>query len=110
MKKYISEMRWEIEKEFNFNLSTQKIRRLEARGLFAVEREGDFRTYTEDDGDKIKMVVALNELGMKDREVKRVLEGGINAFTERIDTLRKLENYIKGRLYEGNHTDMPVEG
>ena len=107
MKKYISETRWEVEKAFGFHLSTQKLRRLEKRGLFSVERDGDFRSYEEDDIERIKMVVALDELGVEDEQIKEYMAGNNTVLRDRVDTLRKLENFLRG----GEHkTEMPIQG
>jgi len=91
----ISEIHWEIVKDFGFNLSMQRLRRLESDGLSAPRRgSNEYRVYGLPDIKRLKTVIALAELGISRDGIKDYLSGNKEVLAERIEVLDRLESYL----------------
>lgn len=90
--KTIQDVRQEILKELNLDVSDDTIRRDEIVGLFESKRDkdNDYRLYTDEVIDTIKYIALLKDIGIPRERVKEVLDGNKELIWERLNQLSNI--------------------
>jgi len=92
----VAEVAGKLSRELDTNVTESRVRNYEIEGLLTVERTGDnnARQFTDDDIEKIKIIIVLVDIGIAKEDIKIYLTEPTNArvvalIADRIGTISK---------------------